>query len=82
MTLRPHKTDKQGVKTMAQPITITIKLAVWFRFYVLGVVIMSALTGRKIDQLKLDYWLNQAITLTDGQGNKIKGLNNDSRINK
>ena len=67
---------------MAQPITITIKLAVWFRFYVLGVVIMSALTGRKIDQLKLDYWLNQAITLTDGQGNKIKGLNNDSRINK
>lgn len=82
MTLKPHKTDEQGVKTMAQPLTITIKLAVWFRFYVFGIVIMSALTGRQIDQLKLDYWLNKAITLTDGQGNKIKGLNNDSRINK
>jgi hypothetical protein len=82
MTLKPHKIDERGVKTMAQPVTITIKLALWFRFYVLGVVIMSKLTGRKIDPLKLNYWLDKALTFTDGQGNKIKGLNNDSRINK
>jgi len=48
----------------------------------LGVVIVSKLTGRKIDPLKLNYWLDKALTFTDGQGNKIKGLDNDSRINK
>jgi hypothetical protein len=47
---------------MAQStLTITIKMAWWWRFYAYGVITMSLLTGLEADEDKIRYWIRKAM---------------------
>ena len=60
---------------MAKPLIIVVKFAFWWRFYVFGLVLFSALTGANPDPDKLAYWMRKAVRYTTPSGKKIKGLN-------
>lgn len=60
---------------MAKPLIVTMKLACWFRFYVLGLVVFSAITGTKPNPDKVEYWIKKALTITTS-GDKEPTTNN------
>lgn len=41
--------------------TLTVKVAWWLRWYLLGVAYMCVLTGLRPDEAKLAYWTRKAI---------------------
>jgi hypothetical protein len=49
---------------MAQaPTTATIKCRWWLKHYLLGVYLMARLTGRKLDEERLRYWVYRGIKI-------------------
>ncbi len=67
---------------MTKPIYFTMKIALWFHFYIMGVTFFSHVTGREVSTQKVKYWLAKATTIKDHKGNKINDLNEVIAIDK
>lgn len=50
-----------AVANMRSALVIRIKLAWWLRWYLIGVVLMSRMTGAQPDEDKLLYWIRRAM---------------------
>jgi len=49
-------------------ITVTISLAWWFRWYLLGVVAMSRATGLRLNEDRFGYWFRRAVRVRPAKG--------------
>lgn len=45
----------------SRQITVSIHVAWWLRYYMLGLVLMHRLTGMEINEQRVGYWLSKAI---------------------
>ena len=49
---------------MAKPLFVKIKIAWWFRYYLIGLVFLCRFMGAEPDEKRIEYWLRKAITIT------------------
>ena len=47
----------------ARSITVTISLAWWFRWYLLGVTAMCHATGLQLHEQRFGYWFRRAVRI-------------------